>query len=145
MRIIIAAASVLFALSAPHVLARESVTILGKKVEAKDVIGSEDSLLINGKPVHRNEHVSLGKTYKLAGGAVALVGETSPGGYRCAPEPYVLLIRPDGSHRFDGPIETCMPYKTAQKGEQLLFETERDGRNAGQRWVWTAKAGFKKR
>jgi hypothetical protein len=145
MRQILAATSIIFALSAPQTFARETVTILGQKVEAKDVKEFEDALLINGKSIHQNEYVALGDSYKLADGAVAIVGTSSAGGNRCAPEPFVLLIKPDGTHRLDGPIDTCMPFETAKQGEQLLFETARGAGMAKQKWVWSAKAGFKKR
>ena len=142
MRQILKAATVLLALSPSWSFAQEAKSILGQEVVVKDVSDAEEELSISGKALHKNTYVSLGKSFEI-GGTIGLTGTSSPGGNACAGAPFVLLIKPDGSHRFDGPIDTCYYIEPVKEGESVIFQTPRVAGSASQKWVWTPADGFK--
>lgn len=141
MRLACLIASTFLVLSTPAVFAEEISDILGQKLVVKDVSVSEEVLQLNGKEILRNTHIRLGERFELEG-AVAIKGESSPGGNACSGAPFVLLIKADGTSRLDGPLETCYSMDPVKEGDALVFQTPRIAGDESQKWTWTAAKGF---
>ena len=134
-------ASMFLVLSAPVAVAEEASTILGQKLVVKPVSDAEEVLEVNGKEMLRNTHVRLGERFEFDG-MVAQKGESSPGGNACSGAPFVVLVKPDGTSRLDGPIETCYSIDPVKEGNALVFQTPRIAGQESQKWTWTAAQGF---
>lgn len=102
----------------------------------KDAKGN-DSLSVDGRPVHADRFLSLDE-FAVVGGVPVVVGTSSNGGNACEGAPFVMSF-PDGkSPRLDGPLETCFLVKVEVGRDAIAFSTAAQSSAPGERWRWTA-------
>lgn len=103
---------------------------------------SQDSLKIDDREVIKNYYVDIEEMHVIDGRAVA-VGTSSAGGNACEGSPFVISFPQGQKPRIDGPLDSCLPVTVKPSDSKLTLSTPPTPNEPGQRWEWTASAGFK--
>lgn len=126
--------------TSPLHAAEFDVSIFGHKM----VISALDtgrSLTIDGQELIKDEILSI-DDIRLVSGVPVVVGQSSPGGNRCASTPFVISLPSSGKPHIDGPIENCRPVTMQASPNELHFSTTPLPNEDGQNWVWKPDTGF---
>ncbi|TCU10020.1 hypothetical protein [Rhizobium sullae] len=103
---------------------------------------SQDSLKIDDRDVLKNYYVDIHEMHVVDGMPVA-VGTSSAGGNACEGSPFVVSFPQGQKPRIDGPLDSCLPVTVKPSDSKLTLSTQATPNEPGQKWEWTASAGFK--
>ncbi|WP_165447969.1 hypothetical protein [Rhizobium leguminosarum] len=103
---------------------------------------SQDSLRIDDREVLKDYYVDFDEMHVVDGIGVA-VGTASAGGNACEGSPFVVSFPKGKNPRIDGPLDSCFPVTVKPSDGKLILSTPATPNAPGQKWEWTASAGFK--
>ncbi|TWD58266.1 hypothetical protein FB480_1011030 [Agrobacterium vitis] len=127
--------------TSPLNAAEFDVSIFGHKM-AISTLDTGKSLKIDGQELIKDEIININDIL-LVSGVPVVVGESSPGGNKCASTPFVISLPSTGEPHIDGPIENCRPVTMQASPNELHFSTTPLPNEVGQNWVWKPDTGFK--
>ncbi|ANM11003.1 MULTISPECIES: hypothetical protein [unclassified Rhizobium] len=116
--------------------------LFGHHVAISKTTDSQDSLKIDDREVLKNYYVDIDKVHVVKGIGVA-VGTSSAGGNAREGSPFVISFPNDGNPRIDRPFDSCFPVTVKPSEETLILSSSATPNQPGQKWEWSASAGFK--
>ena len=129
------------AVTSPVLAAPFEQEIFNHKMKIVSTNAENDKLIVDGRIIYSERFIRIVKIGSLNSYGYA-VSDSTNGGNICDSQNFVVVFKPDGAVRLDGPTENCnsIAYSTTATG--LLFETVATAEGKGERRTWTPETGF---